>query len=47
MAKHLKFEADEVIPRIKTEFQNGMKELDDLEAQIRKGLDIVEVMLNG
>ena len=47
MAKHLKFEADEVVPRFKSEFNRGMEELADLEKQIREGLDNVGEMLNG
>lgn len=47
MSKHVKFTEEEAIPRMKHEFERGMAELDELEASIRKGLDVVEVMLNG
>lgn len=47
MAKHLKFAPDEVIPRMKSEFERGMAELTDVEADLREELDVVEALLRG
>lgn len=47
MAKHLKFEADEVIPRFKSEFDRAMNELSDAEENLRDQLDVVGDMLRG
>ena len=47
MAKHLKFAPDEVIPRMKSEFERGISDLADLEWKIRDELDVVEALLRG
>jgi len=39
MARHIKWEADEVVERITTEFVNGIADIDELLAANRDALD--------
>ena len=42
MSKHVKWESDEVLERVTSEFTAGMADLERLEWDIRDHLDILE-----